>query len=704
MLEDIFVLDIGTRSVIALLARLEKGDLIVSHLLFKEHKSRAMLDGQIHHVDQVTEVIEELVQEMKRISGQDLKKVAVAAAGRALTTVKGTAHSKYTNGAVISREELMSLELQAVQQAQLALPKYNSDKTPLSQQYYCVGYSVLRECLDGIRLGTILGQRGQEAEVEVVATFLPRIVVESLHVALQQAGLELCSITLEPIAVANLVLTQSMRRLNLVLVDIGAGTADIAVCGGNSISAFGMVPTAGDEITETISDQYLLDFIKAEEVKRQLEICDEVHTVDVLGIEQNLICSEVRSIIKPAVEELATAIAKEILILNNKPPQAVLLVGGGSLTPFLPQTLAGMLEIPENRIVVQQAGKLQQVQNLPVEFHGPSFITVLGIAYTFLTSPTMGFISVNINGEPVKLLQLAQNTVAEALVASGHSLRDIYGRPGLALTCEINDQLYTLPGKHGKPGRITLNGKDAELSEKLNDGDMIEFIPGLTGEDGKGNYKDILKNTKLTCTVNNKRITIDPLIMLGDEVLSLQDQIKDGSKVKVRTNQTIRDVLAEAGLLESQDKIWINQREIPLQELAEISKNGQKARMDEVVYAGDRIKLELPKLKIRDILPEEVSQTFEVFVNGKTVALRSNQIWVNDETADFDTSIEKGDKIEYVLAQRVFRPILIDVFKEIEFSSQPPLGKSKLLLKVNDEEKEYTYELQRGDRIQFTWI
>jgi cell division protein FtsA len=704
MQEDIFVLDIGTRSVIALLARLEKGDLSVSHMLFKEHKSRAMLDGQIHHVDQVTEVIDELVQEMKRISGQDIKKVAAAAAGRALTTVKGIARTKYTSGAVISREELMSLELLAVQEAQLALPKQHSDKIPLSQQYYCVGYSVVRECLDGIRLGTILGQKGQDAEVEVVATFLPRIVVESLQVAVQQAGLELCSITLEPIAVANLVLSQSMRRLNLVLVDVGAGTADIAVCGGDSISAFGMVPMAGDEITETISDHYLLDFIKAEEVKRQLETCEKVQTVDVLGIEQYLQSSEVKSIIEPTVEGLAAAIAKEILVLNNKPPQAVLLVGGGSLTPSLPQTLAGMLEVPENRIVVQQAGKLQQVHNLLDEFQGPSFITVLGIAYTFLTSPTMGFITVNINGEAVKLLQLAQNTVAEALIAGGHSLRDIYGRPGLAITCEINDQLYTLPGKSGKPGHIILNGKEAEFGEKVNDNDIIEFLPGVAGEDGQGTFGDILKDSEFTCIVNNKKVTINPLIMLGDEHLSLHDQIKDGSKIKVCTNQTIQDILAKADIHESQEKIWINQREILLQDLATIKKNGHKATVEEMVNAGDRIKFELPDLTVGDILPDEVSHTFEVFVNGKRVVLRSNQIWVNDEPADFETLVKSGDKIEYVLAQRAFRPILIDVFKEIEFSSQPPIGKSKLLLMVNNEEKEYTYELQRGDKIQFTWI
>ena len=55
-----------------------------------------------------------------------------------------------------------------------------------------------------------------------------------------------------------------MRRLNVALVDIGAGTSDIAITDKSTVVAYGMVPTAGDEITEALSDHYLLDFPVAE--------------------------------------------------------------------------------------------------------------------------------------------------------------------------------------------------------------------------------------------------------------------------------------------------------------------------------------------------------------------------------------------------------------------------------------------------------
>ena len=91
-------------------------------------------------------------------------------------------------------------------------------------------------------------------------TFLPRIVIDSLSASLSAAGLEMGSLTLEPIAAIQTAIPLSMRRLNLALVDIGAGTSDIALTRDGVIFAYGMVSVAGDEITEALCQHYLLDF------------------------------------------------------------------------------------------------------------------------------------------------------------------------------------------------------------------------------------------------------------------------------------------------------------------------------------------------------------------------------------------------------------------------------------------------------------
>lgn len=703
MSKSVFVLDIGTRTVMALLADLQNGELSVTHLKYKEHKTRSMLDGQIHDVEQVAQLIAELVEEMREESGQELKKVAVAAAGRSLKTVRGTGNIKYPISTVVSRDDLTSLELLAVQDAQQALPK-NDSRTPLSQQYYCVGYSIVEERLDGSKLGTILGQKGQEAGVEVVATFLPRIVVDSLQQAIERVGLEMVSITLEPIAVANLVLNPTMRRLNLVLVDIGAGTSDIAVCGGSTISAFGMVPMAGDEITEAISDHYLLDFNMAEEIKRQLIAAPEVHTVDVLGMEQTLQSSEVMKLLDNPVNSLAVAIAREIYELNGKAPQAVLLVGGGSLTPGLPATLAKALEIPENRVAVQQAGKLQKVENLPSEYTGPNFITVLGIAYTALQSPTLGFITLTVNENPVRLLNLAQNYVAEAILASGYNIKDLYGRPGIALTCEINGELYTIPGKPGQVGNITLNGKKADVKDKVKHGDRIEYEPGKVGENAQGSFAQILKNKMGSCTVNGLAVEINPVLTVDGKEISLDEPVIDGCKVEMTTSVTVKEILLRTGLVDESQVIWFNKKPFPLMEKGLIKKNGKTAGFRDSAVPGDQIVYEpAANITVGDFLPREEIPPLEIWINGHRTLLNRSLMWVNRIPADRKTPVKVGDYIDHKPGKANFQALLVDVFNEIKFSPKPPPGKTRVCLMVNGEEKEYTYALHNGDRIQIQW-
>jgi cell division protein FtsA len=703
--ETVFVLDIGTRSVMALLASLQEGEMVVEHLISREHQTRAMLDGQIHHVEEVTRIVEELVREMQQVTGRELKKVAVAAAGRTLETVKGTAKIVHPVSTVFTKEEVLSLELQAVQEAQLALPK-NQENVPLSLQYYCVGYSIAEERLDNVKIGSLVGQRGEEAQIEVIATFLPRMVVDSLQIVVESIGLEIASITLEPIAVANLVLNSAMRRLNLVLVDIGAGTSDIAVCGDNFISAFGMVPMAGDEITEAISEQYLLDFNRAEEVKRQLASAHEIGAVSVLGKEEVYLAEEIRQNLQPTVATLASAIAETVLELNNKPPQALLLVGGGSLTSGLDKELAQALNLPEDRVAVQQANKIQRVRNLSEEFSGPNFITVLAIAYTALTNSTMSFITVNINGQPVRMLNLAQNNVAGALLAGGYDLKEVYARPGMALTCEINGKIYSIPGAEGKPGKILLNERLVEFSEEIKHEDNIRFIPGQKGQDAVITFGELLKEQIGICYVNGQEVELLPVIKVEDQIMSIQDFVVDGCKAEIESSYTIEEVLQKADLISGEEQIVINGREVNLLEIAEITKNGEKAYFKDKVFPGDVLTfVKSSEIYIKDIICDEPLTHIEVTVNECPVKLDSLQVWLNKTKINPREAIflQDGDVLEYQTEGPLYKPILVDIFNEIDFSTQPPPGKSKLVILLNDVEREYTYPLQQGDRIKIYW-
>lgn len=154
-----------------------------------------------------------------------------------------------------------------------------------------------------------------------------------------------------------------------------------------TVTAYGMVPVAGDEITEAISDHFLLDFPEAEIIKRQLTLQEEIVLTDILGFETTHTREDIIRPITPAIENLAHSITTEILNLNKKAPKAVMLVGGGSMTPNLAKTIAHSLHLPENRVAIRG---IDAIKTLTVNNNikaGPELVTPIGIAIAAKESP-----------------------------------------------------------------------------------------------------------------------------------------------------------------------------------------------------------------------------------------------------------------------------------------------------------------------------
>ena len=103
-------------------------------------------------------------------------------------------------------------------------------------------------------------------------------MVDGLYAAVGQAGLSVANMTLEPIAAINVAIPENYRMLNIALVDVGAGTSDISITRDGSIIAYGMIPHAGDELTEVIVQHFLVDFNMAESIKLQSTTSIRLHT------------------------------------------------------------------------------------------------------------------------------------------------------------------------------------------------------------------------------------------------------------------------------------------------------------------------------------------------------------------------------------------------------------------------------------------
>ncbi|MFZ3578244.1 pilus assembly protein PilM, partial [Virgibacillus sp. DJP39] len=463
MTEKLFALDIGTRSVTGILLEENESTFTIIDYYTIEHTERSMHDGQIHNVLAVAKVIQQVKEHLEQRHGK-LSSVSVAAAGRSLKTVQTNAKLQINQQPILDKETIKHLELSAVQTAQKELITEQDSKY---SNYYCVGYSILHYRLDDALIGSLIDQSGQEASVEIIATFLPKVVVESLLAVLARADLEMNALTLEPIAAIHVLIPESMRKLNIALVDIGAGTSDIAITDQGTVVAYGMVPLAGDEITEAISENYLLDFPIAEQTKREVVTNGETEVTDILGFKSTITYDLLAKDIKDTIENLAQSIANEIIHLNSKPTKAVMLIGGGSLTPEITTALASKLQLPQNRVAIRGIDAIQNFTIPTMLPSGPDYITPIGIAIAARENP-VHYISVTVNGQVIRMFEMKKLSIGDSLIQARIEINKFYGKPGIASIVYVNGKQITLPGGYGQPPKIYLNGIETGVDHVIN--------------------------------------------------------------------------------------------------------------------------------------------------------------------------------------------------------------------------------------------
>ncbi|WP_112181661.1 cell division protein FtsA [Paraliobacillus zengyii] len=680
MNEYIFALDIGTRSVVGLILEQTDEHYKLIDYVMQEHEERSMLDGQIHDVVAVAKVIHQVKEKLELKHTIKLTKVCVAAAGRALKTKRTTITKNIEQHPLIEKEDILFLELSAVQQAQHDLALEEADN--LSTHYYCVGYSVIQYKLDNDIIGSLIDQQGSKAEVEIIATFLPKVVVESLLSALQRADLEMEALTLEPIAAINVLIPTSMRRLNVALVDIGAGTSDIALTDSGTIAAYGMVPRAGDEITEAISDHYLLDFKEAERVKKEITGNNESIITDILGFEEKILFDELAQAIDGAIEKLADAIAQEILELNTKAPKAVMLVGGGSLTPNLTIKLAEKLQLPVNRVAIRGTDAIPNLKFAAEVPAGPAFITPIGIAIAAKQNP-VHYISVTVNDRAVRLFDMKQLTVGDCLLAAGIHIDKLYGRPGMAYIISFNGQSITLPGTYGKAPSILLNGQPITIEEPIKHGDILHVEKGENGKNPIVTIEELVGEVNtFTVYLNERKQYVKPSIEVNGVKSNLDYVLKDHDKVNVIESKTVEDFLIKHNRQDILTELYTFKIYIDgeVKELSDFSTkllvNGKVAKNKTVLQPGNKIEVvnrQVPTIgNVLHALSIELDQSMSITYNGEPILLNKQTIRVfqQNKERDIDDLLYHGDKLELrsteetgFIFQDIFRHISIDLSK-----------------------------------------
>ncbi len=653
----LFSLDIGTRTVVGLLGYHDGQKFIIEAFEVEEHKERVMYDGQVHDIELVAKAVRKVKDRLEKRTGLELKRVSVAAAGRTLKTCKVLAEQEMDPLSEISSEVISSLEIKAIQQAQKDMEEQNKEE---EQSYFCVGYAVINHYLNGSIIRNLEGHKAKFAGIEVIATFLPRIVVESLYAVVARAGLEVAGLTLEPIAAMNISIGSSLRMLNLALVDIGAGTSDIALTKSGTVFTFAMASTAGDEITEKIAEVLLLDFEQAERVKIRLGR-EMVRYKDILGTTHERSSSEILGEISSSISDLAKEISTKILEYNGKSPSAVLLIGGGSQIPGLTDKIAEFLQIPAERVGVRSTDIIKDIEFMGKKLSGPEFITPIGIAVTSYFNRQKDFTHITVNGVNVKLFNSKTLTIADGLIMMGYDPRNLICRRGDSLSFKINGIEEIVKGEPGEPAAIYLNDCITGLDKTIVNGDRIIVEPAVDGRPAEVYASDYMEGyAEKTIYLNEDPFNIKPVITINGLEKGLDAPIKDGDEVSIKSIEKVIE------LLEYLDLDYHD---------AEMKINGRKAELHDPIHSGDHITYKVLEKAESNTMPKVKAgaNSVNVVLNGKPAVLQANK------------------------SQCLF----VDILNNIDIDVNNVKGSVIMLL--NGNKANYSDVIKDGDNIEFYW-
>ncbi len=704
MSKEVFALDIGTRKVMGIIASLQEV-IRIEAVEVIEHVSRPMFDGQIHSIEEVAAAVSKIKLALESRTKKKLRQVAVAVAGRNLVTFRSKVSKAFEAEQEVTQEMIRGLEFEGVE-------KIVRDSGNDLMQFYCVGYSPRYYELDGEKISTLLGHRARSIAAEVIVTFLPRVVLDSMFSVLKKAGLEATNITLEPIAALGAIIPEEMRNLNIVLVDIGAGTSDLALTKDGNVYAYAMVAEAGDEITEHISRLLLTDFSTAERIKRKLDSDEGIEYEDIWGKRCAIEAASVKKELLPAVRKLAQSIAGAGLDLNGGPPHAVVAVGGGSLTPLLMQELTRSFGVAEGKAGIRLPYMIRQVKDLTGALTGPEAITPIGIALMAVHSLGLRFMDLEVNGRKMRMLDFQQKKdIMGALTLSGAlSNKKLYPRPGLSLTVEVNGQLRVIKGTLGEPARVRVNGRPvSSLTDRIESGDVIEFQEALDGKDGSARVGDLTAPESLEIFLNKEALKVCPPVTMDGEPVAIDAPVHDRAKIEA-SSLKVRDVLRyahsdAADLSERQILVNINGApRILTQRNFTVRLNAGPCELDTELGSGDEVEFaynEPTHYRIRDVLNiPPALETMRVNVDGEDieVAIGTAEVFMNGNQVKPEEFLIDGADVKICRAEN--RQVLLsEIFKYIEFDPYKGLGKNIRIL-VNGSPAGFTTPLKEGSRIR----
>ncbi|MCR5210878.1 MAG: rod shape-determining protein [Lachnospiraceae bacterium] len=732
----VFGLDIGTRSIVGTVGYREGDVFYVLGQRSKEHETRAMLDGQIHDISAVAKSITEVKQGLEKDLNIALKDVCIAAAGRVLKTEETSVTLEFENEKLVTGEDVAALNAMGIEKAYEQFQ--NDNDTNL--KFYCVGNSVIRYYMNGYQIGAVEEHKAHSIGCDMIATFLPDDVVDGLYRSVELAGLRVVNMTLEPIAAISVAIPENYRMLNIGLVDVGAGTSDICITRDGCVVAYGMIPVAGDAMTEIIAKNYLVDFNTAEEIKCGISDKDVVEYKDIMGLPQKVSKEDILNLIGPQIDEEAKLVAEKFKELNGgKPVSAVFVVGGGGTVEGYTSKLSEHLGIIAERVAVRGEEVLNRIVYKTEAEKNSRMVTPVGICLNYYEQGS-NFIYVTFNDERIKLYDGGNLAVVDAAMHASFPNEGLFPKRGPAVNYTINGRSAIRRGAPGDPAIIKVGGKDADMHTPVRANDVIEVKESTEGEAGHITLAELPEfKSVIRVNVNGSRILLPEFAEVNGEIKTGFYEIEDGDEIEMRDYYTVKEVKEFMDVILDGD--------------VQVTVNNEPADDDTKVYENFSIKWGLKKQEpVKDTGSETADKAGEESgsdshlsdkgtvsedaaaeeyeeasgENGIEEAgfeeYESEEDEPDDEIEDESVAGSRADKTSDVSSDNTITRsitvevngksitlsgksgyVFVDVFDYIDFDLKK-VGGDKLITNLNGSPAEYMHELRSGDIIEIRWI
>ncbi|MGN0413765.1 MAG: cell division FtsA domain-containing protein, partial [Lachnospiraceae bacterium] len=598
-------------------------------------------------------------------------------------------------------EDIYTLKSMAVQKAYDEFGEENQDGI----SFYCVGNTVIHYYMNDYQITNPEGHKASSIGADLIATFLPDDVIDGLYKAVEIAGLHVANLTLEPIAAIQVAIPEKYRMLNLALIDVGAGTSDICITDDGSIVAYGMIPSAGDGLTEVIAKHCLVDFDGAEAIKRQLGEKDEIEYEDIMGLPMTISSKEMLEVLDEPIRALADAAAEKILELNgDKPVSAVFVVGGGGKIPGYTDLVAEKLGIPKQRSAIRGKEVMGNIIFEEEVTKDSTLVTPLGICLNYYEQSN-NFIIVTFNDKRIKLYDNDKLSVVDAALQADFPNEKLFPRRGKTLHFTVNKKARSVKGQLGDAALITLGGREANIYTPIHENEIIkitessEGAPGAMTIGGLPEFRDII-----SVQVQDKRLNVPKYAKVNGIFQSSYYDIQDGDDIEVLDYCTVGQLLEFMDVLVPEDQeILVNHkpadRETKVYEnyLVSFQMKEQQEQIEDEESEGENLKFRSPEAINPETEGMEADDSEADGENGSDQ--ESSNVEMKARPNHSFTVLVNGKP---VLLTGKPEYVYVDVFDRIDFDLSKPQGKG-VVTKLNGRDAQYMEPLLENDVLEIYW-